>query len=767
MFSMESLTTKDLHNLTLRDARVMSASTTTPKEHALDSSLLSGTLDVDAYASELLKTHSLEHALKENKELERENRELKAKLAKWEAGRASEGSGTADDEPDAKRRPAWYEELFKDEFAALDESKLQGAREFKDSAEKHIAALTKQRDELLAGHSAFENRWRAIDELNRTHAARNSFLEKRLDEEIERRERYVTIACGAFEQGRRRRWLKLWMDATCMHERKQEARAKRFRDARLGELFVSMLRVNAEEQRRVRAGKARIAKVTLGATFRAWMTQSRETNRSERVAMMFAKGRETLKVRFAFAGWKEVCRLNKATIAGDALGSPNKPRVPGEMTLGDLREAAAAEKVPAIVFAARRGYKSLILQLIEEGSAVNMKSRSTGTSPLHAAAEGAHSDVVEILLEAGANPSVADDSGETPLHCAARAGSDACVDVALALLRHGANPSCVTEQDGKSALQLATEVESSPRMVSVLLQYRARIDQQQSHTGRTPLHAASARADSSVVRVLLDHARKEAMGRTIGKHFPRDSNQQTPLHLACASDSAGTSACVNLLVEADFDVNATSNSGESPLHILCKNPAARTEDLDAFVGHANWDCADYSGNTPLHFACSAHANNRAVALRLVELGAPLYILNSDGQSPLDLVPQGFAIRLLGAVCVPPFLNRAARAHKNLVNCMICKEAVDVGFLRRRVADHCRRCGRLCCAKCAKSRAVLIWSNYDPSLRTAAAPYNAGPGEDDVVVIDPSKAVKVCEHCAEILKGDVELTLSDDTAVSAL
>lgn len=744
--------------------------TSTPKERALDTSLLSGALDVDSYAAELLKTHSLEHALKEIDSLKRENEALR--LKKRSLAHVASESSESDSQ---KRKPEWYEEMFKDELANLDyvQTKLMDDKMKAQTLE--LESVKVQRDELVLAQSEFDVRWRAMEELNKTHLAKNHFLERRLDEEIDRGERYYAALCKLLENNYMRKWIRRWTEATCARDRKLELKASKFRRVVLIKEALHVLAGNVEEERMVRLAKAKVSRSLLVASLRAWAVRAKEMGRLDRVATSFLKGRETLRLRSAFSDWKEFCRSKKnaaaaaskkfAAVSTVTTIQPTTP-LSSEMSLNDLREVAAIEKVPAIMYAASRGFKSLVLQLIAEGSAVNMKARGTGASPLHAAAEAGFTGVVEILLEAGANPSVTDDSGETPLHRSVRAGKDLCVDVALALLRHGANATSVTERDGKCVLLLAAEARSSPRLIAVLLQYRARLDQQQANTGRTALHASAAKCDLHVIKTMLEYAGKDLSANEprIGKSFPRDANKQTPLHLACSSDSPDSATTITMLIEADFDVNTPSSSGESPLHVFCQNPNAKPEALDAFSATAKFDSVDFNGNTPLHFACSAHSNNRGLALRLVEFGAPLYVLNANGQSPLDLVPQGFAIRLLNAVRTPPFLHRAKRAHRNLLHCMICKEPVDVGFLKRRVADHCRRCGRLCCARCASSRAVLLWPDFDPLMRNIGA-MTGGIENGEDVIVDTTNAVKVCEHCAEILKGDVELTISEGTSAA--
>jgi ankyrin repeat protein len=485
-----------------------------------------------------------------------------------------------------------------------------------------------------------------------------------------------------------------------------------------------------------------------------WTRAARLAAKERRTAELFAKMKEGQRLKESFRRWRSFAH---------SLTDNNNSQ---HMTLAMLRTVASKARVPAMMYAAARGMKDLVLELINEGSPVNMKERGTGSTPLHAAAESGCVSVVEILLEASANPATTDDSGETPLQRVAKKGLEASVDVALALLRHGADPSYVSEKDGRSLLHIAVDAGASLQLVSVLLQYRANVEQQQPTNGRTALHAAAARGHFPVLEAMLKHTRQQS-GRSAGiiddfaTKFPKDFIGHTPLHAACASDSPDMPKCIAGLVEAGFDVNARSLSGETTLHTFCQNQSAHPATLELFVPHGLLDAQDMNNNTPLHFACLRQI--RGVALELVCRGARLFFVNEGGQCPLDMVPPAFAIRLLAAIRDPPIISHAERAHRNLNHCMICKDPIDVGLFRRRVADHCRRCGRLCCAKCCNYRMKLNWPPIpqQPNPNAGNSPILGSSLEAQPVVSTSDKATKVCQHCAEVLMDTSDFELSGD------
>ena len=86
---------------------------------------------------------------------------------------------------------------------------------------------------------------------------------------------------------------------------------------------------------------------------------------------------------------------------------------------------AAAQTAPAAVVAdaARRGNVEQVRALLEHGADVNA-AQADGMTALHWAAETSNAALAEMLLYAGANVSAVTRIGQyTPLHLAAKAGS--------------------------------------------------------------------------------------------------------------------------------------------------------------------------------------------------------------------------------------------------------------------------------------------------------------------------------------------------------
>ena len=113
--------------------------------------------------------------------------------------------------------------------------------------------------------------------------------------------------------------------------------------------------------------------------------------------------------------------------------------------------------------------------------------------------------------------------------------------------------------------------------------------------------------------------------------------------------------------------------------------------------------------------------------------------------------QGFAIQLLDTIRTQPIIAHAKRDLNRLNNCMVCKESLNVGLFGRRVADHCRRCGRLCCAKCSSNKIVLKWpappTNRN-SLLAAGTSILSSSLETPSAMLGMNES-KVCPHCFRI------------------
>jgi ankyrin repeat protein len=158
---------------------------------------------------------------------------------------------------------------------------------------------------------------------------------------------------------------------------------------------------------------------------------------------------------------------------------PNLIMVDGDFI---LREAATSS-VDLRIFRA----------LIKYGADPCMANKMSSTA-LHIAAFQGRADAARILVRAGANVNHRDRHGFGPLTCAI---SRNCKDIAVLLLKHGADPRQQAEALGVAAW------EGNLGFVKMLIQNGWDVHSK-AYQKRTPLEHARNRKHSSVIRALID-----------------------------------------------------------------------------------------------------------------------------------------------------------------------------------------------------------------------------------------------------------------------
>ncbi|MGD0090938.1 MAG: ankyrin repeat domain-containing protein [Planctomycetota bacterium] len=227
---------------------------------------------------------------------------------------------------------------------------------------------------------------------------------------------------------------------------------------------------------------------------------------------------------------------------------------------------------------------------------------SKPTMPLHEAVRKGDMAETESNIHCGADVNAVDAQGALPLHFAVKS-TRAPVDFVKLLLKNGADPN-PPDKDGGTPLHYAAWL-SAPLVVEALL-------------------AAGADANAG-------HFRIQGVGGGLN-----------PLHLAALD---GKCAAAKLLIGAGAKVNARTENGLTPLHLVCLSNG-KVETVEVLVaGGADVNATDEKGWTPLYYACCIIAN-LPVAKALLASGADIQHKYEKGASLLHLAAEGLPLEVV-------------------------------------------------------------------------------------------------------------------------
>ncbi len=237
-----------------------------------------------------------------------------------------------------------------------------------------------------------------------------------------------------------------------------------------------------------------------------------------------------------------------------------------------------------------------------------------GNSPLHFAASIGDMPLALHLLATGADKDKINRSGKTPCDLAAE---NEHYDLAGALLAKALDedgPLCLTPLH-RAALTCELSV------VERLLTAGAWVDKRDP-SGSTALHYAALNCEASIVERLL------SAGASVNI---TDLSGEIALHKAVVSKKAPVLDVIEILLQADAKINATTDRGATPLLLAshCGHPKVVQRLLSS---GAAMDKRDNNGWTPLHWAARA-ANDVTVNI-LLEAGAKQ--LRNGELTPLDI-----------------------------------------------------------------------------------------------------------------------------------
>ena len=218
---------------------------------------------------------------------------------------------------------------------------------------------------------------------------------------------------------------------------------------------------------------------------------------------------------------------------------------------------------------------------------------NVGMRPLHWASTEGSIPHVALLLKHGADVEAKDSSGCTPLLIAAQYGQ---VEVVAYLLKNGANIQAV---DGSKDSALHWAAYKGSIQVCGLLSYYdvLRFDTPDNY-GQTPLHLASLRGHTSVVRYILQNLKNKSV------LFLQDKNERTPLDLAIHKKRPNVEAALK---------EAMAQLEDPRGHFLRKTFWTNAKDVfkvktwKTWMGLSGIDEMDTPSKFPFYFLCANYA----------------------------------------------------------------------------------------------------------------------------------------------------------------
>ena len=278
---------------------------------------------------------------------------------------------------------------------------------------------------------------------------------------------------------------------------------------------------------------------------------------------------------------------NESPVA-DAAQQGNLETVRTLLLQGADPNAAQADGLTALHWAALNDELGMALVLLYAGATVSPVTRVGGYNPLHLASRSGHGKVVRALLEAGADANAYTTTGVTALHFAAEADA---AEAIRALSEHGAD-----------------------------------VDARDSFSSRTPVMFASVRNALEATRALID-AGADLSATTVAKDYVKIAAEATAVRERRARVREAAK-------DPDPEAEAEKPRANFPRQPCLAPPDDAPDDPDLpKILSSTEQIGPQGGFTALHFA--AREGHREAARLLVEAGADVdQVTGGDQSSPL-------------------------------------------------------------------------------------------------------------------------------------
>jgi len=286
--------------------------------------------------------------------------------------------------------------------------------------------------------------------------------------------------------------------------------------------------------------------------------------------------------------------------------------------------AAQADGMTALHWAARHGDAALAKMLVYAGANVRAVTRLGGYTPLHLASDSGRASVIAVLLDAGAPVNTRTSTGATALMLAARSGDAASV---AALLDGGADLNLTESAQGQTALMFAAASDRS-EAVRILLRRGADVSATSRVTDLTKVVAPEEKLQQEI-RDAQNARSASASGRTAtgGEAGPRGGSRPPG-----GDDEARDGGVPGVTRPFTYNELIGRHGGLSALHFAARQGAAETVRALLEGGADVNQASSADGMTPLLIATiNGHFD---IARSLLARGADPNQATEGGVAPL-------------------------------------------------------------------------------------------------------------------------------------
>jgi uncharacterized protein len=270
-----------------------------------------------------------------------------------------------------------------------------------------------------------------------------------------------------------------------------------------------------------------------------------------------------------------------------------------------------------LMYAAREGALEAVQTLAALGADLNLTDPD-GATALVLAIINANYDVAAALVEKGADPNVADNEAKM-------AALYAAIDMDRLAIGHGRpNPKPSGQLSAVDLIKmlLAHGADPNARLAAPLLQRQHTAGDRALGEGSTPFMRAAKSGDVAIMKLLLAAGANPNLTQTNGANALmlaagmgwRDGSPAAPSYDQGPEKDA--IEAIKLCIESGVDINATTNAGETALHVAVSGRGSEPIVRFLVENGADLSAKNKQGRTPLEAAVASRRERNDIVTYL-------------------------------------------------------------------------------------------------------------------------------------------------------